>query len=191
MSEPIGTYIEIGGTLPASLIEKFLECVVSDFDNLQSDASIEELEEVSGEEPIQYDGTANYGLCNDLTTFCKEHDLTFVTHSESCGEYNADTTFWMPGMEDPETFYTDTNGEPLVHFKDISPLTEFMYALILDGYKALPNFMNSDSNRIKYLVSVGLNKGYPELLTELSAAVEETLPKKLIKVPPLVIDHTK
>jgi hypothetical protein len=191
MPEPIGTYFEVGGTLPASLMEEFLECATDDLDNFQGDGSVEELEAVSGEEPIRFDGNANNGLCNRLSKFCKEHDLTYVTHSEANGECNADTTYWMPGMEYPETFYTDVNNNAIVPFNDISPLVNFMYAVIIDGKEALPKFINDDCNRIKDLVAVGLNKGYPEFLIQLQAAIEEALPKTLIKVPPLVIDHTK
>lgn len=190
MPEPIGTYFEVGGTLPASLIEEFLTAASDDIDNLIGPFNKADVLALD-DEPCRFDGTANNGLCIRLTKFCIKHDLTYVTHSEASGECNADTSFWMPGMDDAETFYTDTNDNPIVPFNDISPLVNFMYAVIIDGKEALPKFINDDCNRIKDLVAVGLNKGYPEFLIQLQAAIEEALPKTLIKVPPLVIDHNK
>jgi hypothetical protein len=187
LSEYISTYFEVGGKLPASLIDAFLNVASDDINNMIGPDTREELLELDNE-ICRFDGTANYGLCNELSKFCREHDLPFITHSEVCIEYNADTTFWLPGMEEPETFYTDANNNPIVPFNDISPLVRFMYAVIIDGKNALPIFINDECSRVKDLVAVGLDKGYPEFLIKLQGAIEEALPQILPELPPLVID---
>lgn len=81
MSEPIGMTIEIGGTLPASLIEEFLEIVCDDLDNITGPLTHEDIKALSKSDVIRYDGTANFGLCQDLTKFCIKHQLSFVQHT--------------------------------------------------------------------------------------------------------------
>jgi hypothetical protein len=187
MSEPIGTCIEIGGALPASLIEAFLECVENDIDNCIGPYTREMLEEeVDGTTSIRYDGTVDKGICNELIRFCKRHNLTYVTHAEARGEYEADTSYWSPGMEMEESFKTNSDNNPIIDASDIKPVIDLMYAMVIDGKRALPLFTNDGT--VAGLVKLGLDN-YPEFLIQLRATIDSHFPKDADSVPPFVIDR--
>lgn len=187
MSEPIYTTIEIGGKLSASLVDKFLECISNDFDNLTGPSSREELIDESRKGPVEFSGTVNYGLCGETVSFCKENDLSFIDHSEAEGEYNAATSFWISGMETPESFYTDANNNPVITVNEIKPFLDLMYGLlkVVDKHKALPLYVND--KRVGTLISIGLDKGFDEFMKALQEEINEVLPKSLPTLPPLEI----
>lgn len=184
MSDPVGVTVHIGGTLPADHIEAFLECVSNDIDNLQGQYTREELEAISGKSAARFDGTANYGICDEITDFCEKHDMPYTISAEACGGYDSDITFWVPGMEEKESYKTDSVNNVVVRVDAIKPLTDLMSALITQDRKALALFLNDPATHD--LVSVGLNTP-AEFGEALRKSLDEILPGKIPDIPPLVI----
>jgi hypothetical protein len=196
MSEPIGICIEIGGTLPVSLIEAFLEEVYTDIDNLNGPDSKEEIIELSNTDCIRYDGTANYGLCNELTKFCQEHNLQWIQHSEASGEYNADTAYWKPGMKEPESFRTDAENNAVLRADEIRPLVYLLRDLIIEGEATLPKYINEKDERVKELVVAGLKAKNgithaSRFVRKLDMLIGDLIPIDPEDVPNIIIDLGK
>jgi hypothetical protein len=165
--------VKIGGELPADLIEEFISTVRDDISDLQCGPTTEaELRNEAGT-TIRWDGISNYGLCNDVTAFCQEHNLSYVHHSESTGEYDATIIYWIPGMKEAVSVTSDRDGDTLVEIDKIKPYTDLLLALTKQGEKALPLFTGIDP--LQDLVEKGL-KNYPAMIKALEKKLQALLP---------------
>lgn len=183
--ENIGVCIHIGGALPESLIDEFVQIAVDEI-SFYDDFDSGIVKEAAGE-VLLLEGTADYGLCKDLQAFCIKHSLPFKHTCEASGEYNADMTYWRPGMEEPETFITGTNEESVIHVVQIKPLIKFMSALIAEGMEALPKCLDYPDVAIQRLVKVGLEQGKETMLAEINKHFESLYPSEDFEVPPFTI----
>jgi hypothetical protein len=183
--ESIGVYIHIGGALHESLINEFVQLAIDEisfYDDFNSDF----VREADGQS-LLLEGTADYGLCKDIHAFCIEHGLSFKHTCEAKDEYNADMTYWHPGMEDPETFMIGSNEESVIRVAQIKPLMKFMSALIADGMEALPKNLDDQDEAIQRLVKIGLDSGKETLLVEINKYFESLYPPEDFEVPTFTI----
>lgn len=187
MAEPIGVSFKVGGVLPASLVDEFLECLSEDIDNSDGNLGREDIEDLGT--PLEVYGNADYGLCNSTHDFCIKHGLTFVATAEASGEYNACITFFTPGMGDSETYDTDSNGNAVIRSSKVRPLIDFMLALVEREDKALPLFLNNPA--IADTAKECLEQ--PDKISSiLREQIKQVVPNEAPdEVPPLVIDETK
>jgi hypothetical protein len=185
MSEPMGMHIDIGGELPASLIEEFLKTANDEIgERLDGPDTETELRTIiSAPNTIRWSGISNYGMCNELTAFCREHNLSYVHHSEASGEYDAGIYYWVPGMKGQGYVQSDSSENIMVNAEQVRPLMDLLLALLKNGEKALPLFMNNE--HLGKIVQKGL-KNYKKMLAELPKTINKMLPVAPI-LPPLTI----
>lgn len=187
MSEPISVGLEIGGGLPASLINTFLTCINNDIDRGEGLLTIKDITNL--EESLTVYGTANYGLVERTHKFCIEHNLPFIVRSEASGEYNADTTFFVPGMEDSENYATDQNDNAVVRSNQVRPMFDLLLALVDRDIKALPKFLNNPA--VADLIRDCLESP-DEIVSHLREQINELLPREAPDtLPPLTIDESR
>jgi hypothetical protein len=179
--------IEIGGELPASLIEELLDTIKDEIGELYGFDTEEGLRAEISKEPdsIRWNGISNYGMCDDVTAFCREHNLSYIHHSEASGEYDAYTYYWIPGMKEQECVQSDNGGNWMVDADRVRPFADFLMALVRDREKALPLFLNTDQENLKKLVTKGL-KSYKRMLNDLPKTINKLLPVAP-ELPPLTI----
>lgn len=188
MSDYIYVSLKVGGTLPASLIPEFVACVNGDI-ALPDDNKELTAKDLKGlTEPLKFYGQANYGMCTNTKEFCMEHGLSFVGHADSSGEYDADTTYYIPGMDDVESYKTDQNCNTVVRLDQVKPLFDLMLALAEQDLKALPKFLNNPA--VADLVKDCLDKPQ-DIIQHLKQRINEVLPREAPELPALIIDKTK
>lgn len=173
MSEPIGMSIEIGGALPANLIEEFLDSIKDVLGDIEYGPLTEDelLKEVG--RPIKWGGVSNYGMCDEIVAFCEKHNLSYVHHSDAKYEYDASVAYWTPGMKNPVSLKSDNDNNCLVDAATIRPLTDLLLAVAKDGKNALPLFVGVPS--LEDVIEIGL-KSYPKMLSALKKKINNLLP---------------
>jgi hypothetical protein len=183
MSEPIGISIEIGGELPASLLERLLNAAEDQIEDIsEGPTSMKDLRAANGK-TLRWQGLANYGDVSNLMTFCKKHKLSFIYHCEGKYEYCAEVAFWVPGMEGEQSVSSDQSGNWLAGINDIRPLAELLLGLAKDGYKILPAFLTRPG--LEDLVEKGLK--YPSrLIPNVEKLIKRLLPEEPT-IPPFTI----
>lgn len=189
MSNSIGVTVIIGGTLSASLIDEFISTVEEDIFELQEEYDEESLRSISGKEFIRFDGYASWGLCDKLTIFCENNNLSYEISSEADGKCDPDVTYWIPGMEDSKIYKTDNNNNAVIRVDAIKPITDLMCALITKDESVLPQFINDPETCD--LVKIGLSDpdNFKEALTK---KLNEILPQvSSSTIPVLIIDNRK
>lgn len=187
MSEPISVSLEIGGTIPDSLVDRLIECINDDID--RSEGPLTRVEMEGRNDSLTVYGMANYGLCESTHSFCIENDIPFIIHADASGEYNADTTFFVPGMEDSENYATDQNETAIVRSSQVRPMFDLLIALIEGDIKALPKFINNPAvcNLVKDCL-----ESPDDIVSHLKERINEILPREAPdNVPPLIIDKSK
>lgn len=161
MSESIGMKIEIGGTLPASLIKEFLKELNYDLGDITGPTTEKELRsEAKGKTTISWNAVTNYGECNSLKAFCRKHKLGYVHTCEAKYEYNGEIKYWVPGMKNEIIQSADQNGDVVVHLDQVKPLVNLLLGYAKHPFKALPLFINEENEDVKELIELGLK--YPK-----------------------------
>lgn len=187
MSDPISVSLEIGGIISASLVDQLLACINYDID--RGDGPLTRIEMEGRNDSLTVYGMADYGLCNKTHNFCIEHQIPFIIHAEASGECNADTTFFVPGMEDSENYMTDQNETAVVRSSQVRPMFDLLIALVEGDLKALPKFMNNPA--VRDLVKDCLESP-DDIISHLKERIDEILPREAPdNVPPLIIDKSK
>lgn len=187
MSEYMGMTITIGGTLPASLIEEFLK-VINDELSIESGPSTEEdLRKGTKrkKKPIKWYAQSNYGQCDDLKAFCKEHGLSYVHTSSACLEYDGTLQYWIPGMEEEGLFSASQNEDPMISLDTIRPWVNLLLEYAKRGDDALPLFVTDKNEGIIEVIEKGL-KNSKDFLPALEKKLQSILPE-VPKLPPLNI----
>lgn len=178
MSEPIGMSIEIGGTLPANLIDEFFSAIQDDISDIfQGPTSEEDLKTEAGKGSITWMGTANYGLCNDLFAFCENHKLSYLHHSDASGQYDATIAYWLPGMKEAVSLESSQEGSVRVAAEDVRPLFDLLLSLV-ENKDSLAKFIGVEG--LEDIVEKGMKKP-SSLLSLLEKRIEKLLP-----VPPSI-----
>ena len=117
-----------------------------------------------------------------------EHGLSFINQAEAKCDYNADATYFVPGMEDVESYNTDQNGNAVVRLDQVKPLIELLLELAEHGDKALPKFLNNPA--VADLVKDCLDSP-ADIIKNIKERLSEVLPQEAPDIPPLIIDETK
>jgi hypothetical protein len=178
MSEPIGMSISIGGTLPANLLDEFLSAVKDEISDVnEGPLTIEDLKAEAGNGSITWQGTSNYGLCQDLTKFCREHNLSYNQSSDAKDEYDATMEYWVPGMKDPVSLETNAEGRLRVDATKVRPLMDLLLSL-LKNRDSLATFIGVEG--LESIVEKGLKKP-----STLHAILKKHI-DKLLPVPPSI-----
>jgi hypothetical protein len=146
MSEPIGITIEIGGDLPANRIEGFLEALRSECYDVVGPSTENELRNKTGRnQTIKINATANFGNCDDLMIFCRKNKLGYIHHCEAKYEYEAEITYWVPGMKKAKSLRADQGGTALINIEYVKPVTDFLFKYLNEGPTVFPLHINEDS----------------------------------------------
>jgi hypothetical protein len=143
MSEPMGLTIEIGGELPARLINEFLLAFDEECVDITGPTTEPELRKEAGKKSIEWYATANYGECDDLKTFCRKHKLGYVHHVEASNEYNASITYWIPGMRSETYIQSNQDSSPVVNVDEIKPIVSLLLEYAKIGKDAIPLFVGT------------------------------------------------
>jgi len=163
MSEYIGMSIEIGGDLPRNFIEEFLCIINNELSEITGPCSEADLKDEAGKGAIQLIGSSNYGMCDNLTAFCRQHNLSYIHHCDAKYDLSAYNYFWVPGMKKSQAVASNQDGQMLILESDIRPICDLMLAVIKNGNEALPLFIGND--RLKCIVEKSLKN--PKKLYEL------------------------
>lgn len=107
MSDHYSARIEIGGELPRQHLPRFCRL----FDVSDENAM---MKRVTDGCLVLEDAQAAWGEFYELETTCRDLDLPYRRHSEGHWEQPPQLVFWQPGMEEPESVTTDSDGGMLV-----------------------------------------------------------------------------
>lgn len=171
MSEFMGMSIQIGGTLPRKYYKEFLQALN---DNL-SETSHEISKGV-----FQANGISNYGECDDLKSFCRDHNLSYIHNSDPKYEYDAEISYWTPELKKEKRFLTTANREETVLVDDVKSLIDLLLAYIKIGPKALTLFI--DNEKLKHIIVPALKKKKSD------KALIKMLEKKITQLFPTIPD---
>jgi hypothetical protein len=189
MADWIPICFEVGGTIPSSIIDELICCLNDDIDTTTGNGNVTRKDFDDVDPTLTVCGTAKYGLCKKSHDFCIKHQIPFIITAEAYGEYDADTTFFIPGMEDSENYQTDKNEQAIVRAKEVRPMFDLLLALIDQDLKALPKFLNNPA--VADLVKDCLDSP-AEIIKHLKEKLSEILPNEAPdSLPPLIIDETK
>jgi hypothetical protein len=131
--------MEVGGNLPGSLIEEFLTTINDEFSNGYVPS---ESEMRSCKHTFSFDGHVNYGIPDDTKVFCEIHNLSYRISCEASGEYDADVTFWKPGMKSEIKLAGNQAGNAQVDAQEARLIMEVCLEVMEKGNDALPLFLN-------------------------------------------------
>jgi hypothetical protein len=186
MSEYIGTTFEVGGPISVKDLKGFLEILKDEVSEITGPLTLAEFRSAVKKGSVlnralggvKWYGTSNYGLCDNLEEFCKEHTISFIRTCEGKYEYNGTTSYWLPGMKEIVEIESDQDVEPVVKINEIRPICDLLLALTRMGPKALMTFVGV--KEVKDLVEKGLRKPAKAL-----ALIEERIHELLPVVPTL------
>jgi len=138
MSEEMGMYVEIGGELTEKQAVELIEIVTGEISTDDGPDSLDKLRMVAGTGPVRWSGTSNYGMADDTVAFCERNNLSYIHHSDSKYEYNAESSYWLPGMKQAKSHLETNDGETVVQVSVIKPLVELLLSISKGGVNALP-----------------------------------------------------
>jgi hypothetical protein len=185
MSEYIGMTIEIGGTLPAGLIEAFFQAINDELSDINGPTTEQELRKQVGK-AIKWYAQSNYGECDDLKKFCREHGLSYIHTSEAKYEYNAQVCYWVPGMPVESSNEANQDGIKTVPVPEVRQLVLALLAYAKDPKNALPLLISVDNGIVKNAVEKGLKKNPKEFLKIIEKKLMDMLDIEP-ELPPLTI----
>lgn len=122
MSEVTWTTMHIGGPLPADKIEDLLDMIDGAFSEMAAgpDDGNQVRDAVKAKESLFLQGQVNYGNPECVTTFCKEHSLTYWLHFDAGCEWDAGIQIWKPGDEAEQECPASAQGyTPTVDFSTL------------------------------------------------------------------------
>ena len=180
MSEYMGMTIEIGGTIHAQYIPEFLKRINDDLTDINGPSTEEELRKIAGKKSITLYAQSNYGECDNLKAFCREHGLSYIHTCQANDEYDGSYVYWEPGMDDEEGSSATQAGDMTVRVNHVRPLVILLLEYAKKGDRILPLTMNDEHDGIKRAVEKGLKNP-----TEFLPTLEEELLKALPTEPHL------
>jgi hypothetical protein len=103
MPDRYSARIEIGSELPRQHLPRFCRLFeVSDESAL--------LERVAEGRLVLEDEQAAWGEFYELESVCRDLDLPYQRHSDGYWDCRPQLVFWRPGMEEPQSVTTDSDG---------------------------------------------------------------------------------
>ena len=184
MSEYTWMSIEIGGDLPENILGELLNTIESEMNNIEGEFEKDVL--ISDTLNRVWTGFSNYGECDNIKSFCGEHKLSYIHHSEAVpGSGDAVLCWWVPGirMKQETRIITNNDGSPVVSIHEMKPLINFLLAYCKDGEKILPLFIKD--KEINDIVEKGL-KNPKKILPTLEVRFKMMMPD-IPEIPPLRI----
>lgn len=129
-SPELSAYIEIGGPLPAQLVDKFCAAIAQtawsyeekrdvpcgpavgdwDADPFTATTAAQLLELAQGSTLDLYDGQARNGEFADIEAFCQQHGIAYDRHTTEAYTEVPCIARFRPGMSTPDVTNTDTCG---------------------------------------------------------------------------------
>lgn len=186
MSEPIGMSLEIGGVLPAALLPDLIGAIEGQITDIVGD-SVEEILTSTTNSPARIDGISNYGMCDDAKEFCKEHNLSFIHNSGAKDEYEASTSYWLPGMKCEVEFKTDASFNPVITPGEIKPYLDLLLEYAEKGDEVLPLQLGNDSLDEDFVAA--FLKKPKNFLRLIKRKFDSILPPEEPTLPPLIISY--
>jgi hypothetical protein len=121
MSDYFPGSIEIGGKVPKALAQELVDAVVNAGAAEGDDWGGEGWEPETPEDLLksakESGGTlrlcndqARYGEFDELEEFCRLNGIAYSRHSDAKYEYDAENVEFRPGMEGPETFFSNSSS---------------------------------------------------------------------------------
>jgi hypothetical protein len=172
MGESIGMDIEIGGSLPARLIDSLLDQVQEEIHDISGGPTTKKKLLKWPGATVKWFGTSNYGECNELKCFLESYKIGYIHHCCASDEYNASITYWTPGKKYVDSIASQ-EGKSLVAVDAVKPICDLMLAIIKDGPKALPLFIGNAS--VEKIVEEGL-RNPKKLYNILKKEIDSFLP---------------
>jgi hypothetical protein len=190
MSNYLGISIEIGGTLPASLLQNFISTIHEDLNDITGHSSEQELLATSKlNKTLSYYATAKYGECPHLKTFCRNYGLSYVHLCEGSDESDASSSYWKPGMKSEKCYLTNTNGDSTVRVETIRPLVLLLLEYAKKGPDALPLFISDKNEDVLEIIEKSL-KDIRKFFPLLRKKFDNLLPEDPTLPPFLINDYT-
>ena len=187
MSEYLGMTIEIGGEFPAGLVSEFLKELTDELSEINGSTTEQELrQEAKGKKAIKWYAQSNYGECDSLKKFCREHGLGYIHTSEAKYEFNAQVCYWVPGMPEESSNEANQDGDVTIPASEVRPLVFALLAYANDPKNALPLLITEKNGIVKKAVEKGLKKNPKEFLKIIEKELNDRLAIEP-KLPPLTI----
>lgn len=189
MSESLSMVFEIGGTIKKSDIKKFLEALDDDCYEYTGPATESEflLTVKTGAKgnTIEWNAMSNYGECDDLKDFCKEHNIAYLHTCEPSTEFDGYVKYWLPGMKEEICHTADHGGDAVADVATVRSVVDLLMAVARRGPKALMEFVGVES--VKSLVEQCLKKAKPDQNDWIHVAlVLDLIEKRLNELLPVV-----
>lgn len=186
MAEYMGMTFTFGGELPAGLLKEFTKAISDDLSEINGPSDEEGLrKEAKRKKPIKLYAMSNYGECDDLKAFCKEHGLGYIHTSEASTEYDGYIKYWVPGMKEEVSHFSTQGGDPTLPVETIHPLVVLLLEYAKKGKDILPLFISNKDEGIKEVVEKGL-KDAKKFLPALEEKLQSLLPE-VPELPPFTI----
>ena len=121
MSEHFYASIRIGGDLPRQHLPTFCRLF---------DANDEEelLGHIADGRLAMQDEQAAWGEFFELESACRDLDLPYIRQSEGYWDCPSQLVFWQPGMEEPESVTTDSDGDMLTSMDTLREVRDHLRA---------------------------------------------------------------
>lgn len=175
MSEWTWMRITVGGKIKAKDIIHLLNEVESEInERIGSESKAEFLKEAGKDGLVSWEGSTNYGECDDLKAWLEEHDIPYNHTCAASGEYDGSIKWWRPGMEETKTAITDAGGDVSVRADRIRPLLDLLMDYAGNPANLALHIADKDG-QVRDLVSKGL-KDQSAFLPELRKALDMEIP---------------
>jgi hypothetical protein len=168
--------ITIGGRVPATLEAELAKAVaatgglVGGYEGSPFDPDAQRLTEAldGNGHLFLVDDQARYGQFEELEAFCVKHGVAFDRHSEAKHEYDAENVHFRPGMKEPVSVSSNSDGNELLGVERIRPLA-----------KELAQAATGRLSKDKLMATV----------TKTIRALNRLLPPEVDPLPPLEIEE--
>jgi len=134
MSEYIGCSLRIGGKITKAQANELLRLIKDEMCDYTGPSTLKEFKEEA-----KWDGTANYGQCDDVEGFCETNHISYIRQSDAMYEYDGEIRSFI---NDEVTITKSTqDGNSTVRIDEIKPYCDLLLALLEQGETALPLFL--------------------------------------------------
>jgi hypothetical protein len=121
MSDRYSARIEIGGELPRQHLARL--CKLFEVDDEEA-----LMARVADGDLVLEDDQAAWGEFLELETTCRDLDLPYQRRSEGYWERPPQLVFWRPGMDEPESVTTNSDGGILVQMDTLCEARDHLRA---------------------------------------------------------------
>ena len=179
MSEPIGCSLRIGGKITKAQALDLLRLIKEEMSDYTGPSTFYELKT----EGAKWDGTANFGQCDDVEGFCETNHISYIRQSDAKYEYDGEIRSFI----NDEVIITKSTqeGNSTIETSTIKPYCDLLLALLEQGETALPLFLTVKEESFHNLVVAAI-KNPKNLHKKLRKKLDLWLPT-IPELPPLEI----